>query len=88
MNGVSKGIIAFFGGVGVLMVLVGREFKDRGGDVGNAASVFNLIGMIWTAVAIFLVIVFLLIGSSTTREARRQAEMMREASEGPNVPGA
>ncbi len=69
MNGVGKGIIAFFGGVGVLMVLIGNELKDRGGETGDAASVFVMIGMIWTAVAIFLVVVFLLVGRSTARAA-------------------
>ncbi|MEO6606681.1 MAG: hypothetical protein ABIN55_13845 [Aeromicrobium sp.] len=56
MNGVNRGVTAFFGGVGILMVLIGAELKDRGGDLGTAASVFVLIGMIWTAVAILLVI--------------------------------
>lgn len=59
MNGVSKGVAGFFGGAGILMVLIGSEFKDRGGDLGSAASVFVLIGMIWTAVAIVHVLLML-----------------------------
>ncbi len=86
MNGVGKGTIAFFGGVGVLMVLVAREFKDRGGDVGAASSTFYLIGSIWTAVAIFLLLLFLLIGRSSRRADRRRAELLRDSSEGPDVP--
>lgn len=60
MNG-RTGVAWFFGGSGVLMVLIGRELQDRGGDVGSAASVFVLIGMIWTAVAIGLAVLFLLV---------------------------
>jgi len=59
MNGGSRGVAWFFGGAGVLMVLIGSELKDRGGDLGAAASVFVLIGMIWTAVAIGLAVMFL-----------------------------
>ncbi len=81
MNAVGKGIIAFFGGAGVLMVLVGREFVDRGGENGEAASVIVLIGMIWTGVAILLLFLFLLIGRATARNAARQAELLREANE-------
>ena len=85
MNAVGKGIAAFFGGVGVLMVLVGRELRDRGGETGDAASVFVMIGMIWTAVAIFLVLVYFLVGRTTARTAQRQAEQMRDASGGPDA---
>ncbi len=60
MNGGGKGVAVFFGVSGVLMVLVGREFAERGGDLGNAAKVFVLIGTIWTAVAIGLAAAFLL----------------------------
>lgn len=56
----NKGVAWFFGVAGVLMVLVGREFAERGGELGNAAKVFVLIGTIWTAVAIALAISFLL----------------------------
>lgn len=82
MNAVGKGIMAFFGGVGLLMVLVGREFRDRGGETGKAASVFVLIGMIWTAVALLLLAVSVLVGRSTARNAARQAEQLRNATEG------
>lgn len=81
MNAVGKGIIAFFGGTGVLMVLVGREFADRGGENGEAASVFVMIGMIWTGVAILLLFLFLVIGRATARDATRQAELLRDANE-------
>lgn len=81
MNAVGKGIIAFFGGAGMLMVLVGREFVDRGGENGEAASVIVLIGMIWTGVAILLLFLFLFIGRATTRNAARQAELLRDANE-------
>ena len=64
MNAGSKGVAWFFGGAGVLMVLIGSEFKDRGGELGSAASVFVLIGMIWTVVAIGLALLFLLIRRS------------------------
>jgi len=84
MNAVGKGIAVFFGGAGVLMVLVGRELEDRGGESGDAGSVFNLIGMIWTGVAILLVVIYLLVGRATRRSAARQAELLREASEGPD----
>ncbi|MDR7086997.1 hypothetical protein J2X11_001836 [Aeromicrobium panaciterrae] len=82
MNAVGKGIMAFFGGVGVLMVLVGREFEDRGGQAGDAASVFVLIGMIWTGVALLLLALFVLVGRSTARNAARQAEQLRDPTEG------
>ncbi len=81
MNGVGKGTIAFFGGVGMLMVLVCRELTDRGGDTGAAASVFVMIGMIWTGVAMFLLLLFLFIGRATARNATRQAELLRKANE-------
>jgi hypothetical protein len=81
VNAVGKGIIAFFGGAGVLMVLVGRELSDRGGETGDAASVFVMIGMIWTGVAMFLLFLFLFIGRATVRNATRQAELLREANE-------
>ncbi len=81
MNAVGKGVIAFFLGVGVLMVLVGREFADRGGETGNAASVFVMIGMIWTGVAMLLLFLFLFIGRATARDAVRQAELLRKANE-------
>lgn len=81
MNAVGKGIIAFFGGTGVLMVLVGREFVDRGGENGEAASVIVLIGMIWTAVAMLLLFLFLYVGRATARNATRKAELLREANE-------
>ena len=86
MNAVGKGIIAFFGGLGIVMVLVSRELEDRGGEAGEAASVINLIGMIWTAVALFLVLIFVLVGRATKRTAQRQVELLREASEGPDGP--
>jgi hypothetical protein len=82
MNAVGKGVIAFFGGAGVLMVLVGREFVDRGGESGEAASVIVLIGMIWTGVAILLLFLFLYVGRAAARNAIRQAELLREANEG------
>lgn len=78
MNGAGKGIIAFFGGVGALMVLVGSELKDRGGETGDAAGVFVMIGLIWTAVAIVLVIVFVIVGRSAAHSAQNEAELMRE----------
>ncbi len=82
MNGVSKGLTAFFGGVGVLMVLISREFKDRGGDLGSAASTFFLIGTIWTAVAIFLLLVRL----GIVRSERRSTEAGRVGQpDGPDV---
>lgn len=86
MNAVGKGVIAFFGGAGVLMVLVGREFMDRGGENGEAASVIVLIGMIWTGVAMLLLALFLLIGRSNTRNAARQAELLRKSTEGSDGP--
>lgn len=82
MNRVGTGIIAFFGVSGVVMVLVGRELEDRRGEVGDAASVFVLIGMIWTAVAIFLLVLFLAVGRSVARHAARQAGVVREATKG------
>lgn len=84
MNRVGTGTIAFFGVAGVVMVLVSRELKDRGGDVGAAASTFNLIGLIWTAVAIFLVFVFLLGRRASSRAAARRAEALREQN-GPDA---
>ncbi len=85
MNAAGKGIAVFFGGAGVLMVLVGREVRDRGGATGDAASVFVMIGMIWTAVAIFLVMVFFLVGRATAQTARHQSEQLRDTSGGPDV---
>ncbi len=61
MSGASKGVAWFFGGAGVLMVLIGSELKDRGAELGAAASVCVLIGMIWTVVAIGLAVLFLVI---------------------------
>ncbi len=84
MNRVGKGIIAFFGASGVIMVLVGGELDDRGGETGDAASVFTMIGMIWTAVAIFLLVLFLVIGRGVARRAARAAELMRDVPEGPD----
>lgn len=86
MNAVGKGVIAFFGGAGVLMVIVGREFEGRGGENGEAASVIVLIGMIWTGVAIFLLVLFLLTGRATARSAASQAELLRDANEGSDGP--
>lgn len=82
MNRVGALIITLFGGSGVLMVLIGGEFKDRGGESGEAAKVFVMIGMIWTAVAILLLVLFLLVGRGAARSAARQAEKLREATEG------
>jgi hypothetical protein len=80
MNRVGTGIAALFCTVGVLMVLIGRELQDRGGETGDTAKVFVMIGMIWTAVAILLFVLFLLVGLSSVRAAQRQAT--REASKG------
>ncbi len=84
MNRPGKAVIAFFGVAGVVMVLVAREFTERGGELGNVARTFNLIGIIWTAVAIFLVVVVLLAGRAS-RAAARQVELQRDAPEGPDV---
>jgi hypothetical protein len=85
MNRVGTGIAALFCVVGALMVLIGRELEDRGGELGDTAKVFVMIGMIWTAVAILLFVLLLIVGSSSVR-AQRRAELKRDASQGPDVP--